>query len=53
MSFGFGVGDIIAVSKFVNRVRKDFVGSPKEFKDISDEWVQLLACLGFVPHWHL
>jgi hypothetical protein len=39
MSFGFGVGDFIAVLKIANTIRKEFVGAPDQFKDISDECV--------------
>ncbi|KAK2784468.1 hypothetical protein FQN53_008457 [Emmonsiellopsis sp. PD_33] len=37
MSFGFGVGDFIAVTTLIHKIRKDFVGAPSQFKDISDE----------------
>ncbi|KAL9118356.1 MAG: hypothetical protein Q9187_005101 [Circinaria calcarea] len=37
MSFGVGVGDIIAVSTLANKVRKRFVDSPDQFKRISEE----------------
>ena len=37
MSFGFGIGEIIAVSQLANKVRKRFVDSPDQFKAISDE----------------
>ncbi|UPL02096.1 hypothetical protein LCI18_013030 [Fusarium solani-melongenae] len=36
MSFGFGVGDFIAVLKLVNKVRKDFQSAPSQFEDISN-----------------
>ena len=39
MSFGFSIGDIIAVSKLTNKVRKQFIDSPGQFKAISDECV--------------
>jgi hypothetical protein len=39
MSFGFSIGDLIATIDLANRVRKDFVGAPRQFKDISDECV--------------
>ena len=38
MSFGFSIGDFIAVIDLVNRVRKAFVGAPGQFRDISDEY---------------
>ncbi|WAO94686.1 NACHT domain-containing protein [Fusarium falciforme] len=37
MSFGFGVGDSIAVLELVNKVRKDFQSAPSQFEDISNE----------------
>ncbi|RMJ13402.1 hypothetical protein CDV36_006950 [Fusarium kuroshium] len=37
MSFGFGVGDFIAVLKLANGVRKDFQSAPSQFEDISNE----------------
>ncbi|TGJ79310.1 hypothetical protein E0Z10_g9452 [Xylaria hypoxylon] len=37
MSFGFSVGDFISVFQLANKVRKEFVGAPNQFKDISDE----------------
>ena len=39
MSFGFSVGDFIAAIGIANRIRKDFVHAPGQFKDISDECV--------------
>ncbi|KAK2794086.1 hypothetical protein FQN52_009168 [Onygenales sp. PD_12] len=37
MSFGFSVGDFIAVTTLIHKIRKDFVGAPSQFRDISDE----------------
>lgn len=37
MSFGFSIGDTIAVSTLANKVRKRFVGAPEQFKAIGDE----------------
>ncbi len=39
MSFGFSVGDLLAVLELTNKVRKAFVGAPDQFKDVSNEWV--------------
>lgn len=39
MSFGFSVGDFIAVIELTNRIRKKFVDAPDQFKAISDECV--------------
>lgn len=38
MSFGFSLGDFIEAIKLANRVRKEFVGAPSQFKAISDEY---------------
>jgi hypothetical protein len=37
MSFGFSVGDFIAAIELANKIRKDFVSAPEQFKKISDE----------------
>lgn len=37
MSFGFSVGDFLAVIHLVNKVRKDFVSAPDQFRQISNE----------------
>ena len=37
MSFGFSIGDFIAVMELANRVRKEFVAAPSQFKSLSDE----------------
>ena len=39
MSFGFSVGDFIAVIELAIRIRKEFVDAPGQFKAISDECV--------------
>lgn len=39
MSFGFSIGDFIAVLELGNKIRKDFAAAPAQFKDISDEYV--------------
>lgn len=44
MSFGFSVGDFLAVIELANKVRKDFAGAPEQFKHISNEFVPLPAC---------
>lgn len=38
MSFGVGVGDIIAVSELAGKIRKRFVDSPEEYRAISEEY---------------
>ncbi|PMD63451.1 uncharacterized protein K444DRAFT_556103, partial [Hyaloscypha bicolor E] len=37
MSFGFSVGDFVAVLQLANDVRKQFVDAPSQFKAISEE----------------
>ncbi|PVH70411.1 hypothetical protein DL98DRAFT_597852 [Cadophora sp. DSE1049] len=37
MSFGFSVSDFITVIKLTNKIRKEFVDAPSQFKAISDE----------------
>ena len=39
MSFGFSVGDFLAVIQLANKIRKDFVGAPSQFSDISNVYV--------------
>lgn len=39
MSFGFGIGDFIAVLELAIKIRKEFAGAPGQFKNISDECV--------------
>ena len=37
MSFGYSIGDLIALFNLLNTVRKQFVDAPAQFKAISDE----------------
>ncbi|KAI9803499.1 MAG: hypothetical protein M1825_001842 [Sarcosagium campestre] len=37
MSFGFSLSDIIKVSELANKIRKEFVDAPSQFKAIADE----------------
>jgi len=37
MSFGFSVGDFLAIIKLAKNIRKDFIGAPVQFRDISSE----------------
>jgi hypothetical protein len=39
MSFGFSVGDFIAAIELANKIRKEFVNAPSQFKAIADECV--------------
>jgi hypothetical protein len=39
MSFGFSIGDFIAVIQLANKVRKEFSGAPVQFNAISHECV--------------
>jgi hypothetical protein len=43
MSVGFGVGDFLAVLELTNKIRREFVGAPTQFKDISNEFVTQFA----------
>ncbi|ROW10387.1 hypothetical protein VMCG_02029 [Cytospora schulzeri] len=37
MSFGFGVGDFLAVIELAMKIRKEFAGAPSQYKALSDE----------------
>jgi hypothetical protein len=37
MSFGFSIGDFIRALELANKIRRNFVDAPSQFKDISDE----------------
>ncbi|KFY47129.1 hypothetical protein V494_00150 [Pseudogymnoascus sp. VKM F-4513 (FW-928)] len=37
MSFGFSVGDFITAIELANKIRKEFVYAPSQFKTVSDE----------------
>jgi hypothetical protein len=37
MSFGFSVGDFVTAIELANRIRREFVSAPSQFRDISDE----------------
>ncbi|KAE8165265.1 hypothetical protein BDV40DRAFT_297588 [Aspergillus tamarii] len=37
MSFGFSIGDFLAVIELANKIRKEFVDAPSQFKAINDE----------------
>jgi hypothetical protein len=39
MSFGFSIGDFMAAIELANKIRKEFVDAPSQFKDISNEYV--------------
>lgn len=39
MSFGFGVGDFLAVAKLASDIRKDYVDAPDQFRQITSEYV--------------
>jgi len=45
MSFGVSAGDFIAVIELANKIRKDFVDAPSQFKAISDEYAVLATFL--------
>lgn len=45
MSFGFGIGDFLAVLRLANDLKDRFVQAPKEYKGIYQESViGLLIC---------
>ncbi|KAF3012972.1 hypothetical protein E8E14_004221 [Neopestalotiopsis sp. 37M] len=48
MSFGFGVGDFLAVIKLANDIRKDFADAPEQFQQITAEVRNLAIVLGDV-----
>ena len=37
MSFGFSVGDFLTVIELTNKIRREFISVPSQFKNISDE----------------
>ena len=39
MSFGFSIGDFIAAIELTNKIRREFVDAPSQFRAISDEYV--------------
>lgn len=39
MSFGFSVGDFLAVLQLVNGIRQNFIGAPEHFNRIYSEYV--------------
>jgi hypothetical protein len=39
MSFGVSVGDFVAVLSLANKLRKDFVGAPSQYRSIAKEFV--------------
>jgi len=43
MSFGFSIDDFIAVIELTNKIRKDFVDTPSQFKAISDEYTVMVT----------
>lgn len=42
MSFGFSVGDFFAAIQLANKIRKEFVDAPSQFKALSDECVVII-----------
>jgi len=38
MSFGFSIGDFLAVLELANTIRKEYGDAPKQFKAILDEY---------------
>ncbi|TVY38473.1 Ankyrin repeat domain-containing protein [Lachnellula subtilissima] len=48
MSFGFSVGDFLTVIELANKIRKEFVNAPSQFKAIGNELRSLSIVLGDV-----
>lgn len=48
MSFGFGVGDFLAVIELANKIRKRVADAPTKLRDISDEVDSLTILLSDV-----
>lgn len=48
MSFGFSAGDFLAVISLANKIRKEFVDAPSQFKAISDECVTLTSFIAML-----
>ncbi|KAI0155915.1 ankyrin repeat-containing domain protein [Pestalotiopsis sp. NC0098] len=48
MSFGFGVGDFLAVAKLANDIRKDYADAPDQFRQITSDVRNLAIALGDV-----
>ncbi|KAI1661134.1 hypothetical protein F4813DRAFT_378815 [Daldinia decipiens] len=45
MSFGFSIGDFLAVIELASKVRKEFAGAPSQFQEISAEIRSLMIIL--------
>lgn len=43
MSFGFSIGDFVALLQLATKLRRDFVGAPAQFKALSDEYVHRMV----------
>ena len=41
MSFGFSIGDFLAVIELATKIRKDFADAPNEFKGALDVYVRM------------
>lgn len=41
MSFGFSIGDFLAVIELAKKIRKDFADAPNEFKGTLDVYVPM------------
>lgn len=37
MEFGYSVVDFITILQLADKIRKEFVGAPEQFKAVSDE----------------
>jgi hypothetical protein len=38
MSFGFSIGDFLSAIELANKIRREFVNVPSQFKGISDKY---------------
>ncbi|KAI9926266.1 hypothetical protein MW887_004730 [Aspergillus wentii] len=52
MSFGYGVGDFLAILKLTNNVRKRFINAPAQFKAVSDDTKTLSNVLRDIEDFH-
>ncbi|KAI0593638.1 hypothetical protein F4775DRAFT_586693 [Biscogniauxia sp. FL1348] len=50
MSFGFSIGDFLAVFQLASKIRKEFVNAPNQFKQISDDLILRVRNLSIIIH---
>jgi len=44
MSFGFSIGDFIAIAQIAHGLRKEYAAAPSQLKNVSEEYVLLVLC---------